>query len=42
MTEKKHNLGRVKQVIGVVVDVSFDDHLPDIYNALEIDLNGKK
>ncbi|HPY08623.1 MAG: F0F1 ATP synthase subunit beta [Patescibacteria group bacterium] len=42
MTEKKHNLGRVKQVIGVVVDVSFDDYLPEIYNALEIDLNGKK
>lgn len=42
MTEKKHNLGQVKQVIGVVVDVYFEDKLPEIYNALEIDLQGKK
>ncbi|MGE0829811.1 MAG: F0F1 ATP synthase subunit beta, partial [Hyphomonadaceae bacterium] len=27
--------GRVAQVIGAVVDVEFDGHLPDIYNALE-------
>jgi len=42
MTEKKHNLGKVKQVIGVVVDVSFEDNLPEIYNALEIELRGQK
>ena len=30
--------GRIKQVIGAVVDVHFpnDNSLPDIYNALEI------
>ena len=27
--------GRVAQVIGAVVDVEFDGHLPDLYNALE-------
>jgi F-type H+-transporting ATPase subunit beta len=27
--------GRVAQVIGAVVDVEFDGHLPNIYNALE-------
>jgi len=31
--------GKIKQVIGSVLDVSFDSgHLPEIYNALEIDL----
>ncbi len=30
------NTGKVKQVIGAVVDVVFDGQLPDIYNALEL------
>ncbi len=31
--------GKIKQVIGSVLDVTFDKgHLPEIYNALEIDL----
>ncbi|MBC7770104.1 MAG: F0F1 ATP synthase subunit beta [Phycisphaerales bacterium] len=38
MTKKA--TGRVAQVIGAVVDVEFDGHLPDIYNALET-MNGK-
>ena len=42
MTTQKNNFGSVKQVIGVVVDVHFEDHLPEIYNALELDLAGKK
>ncbi len=29
------NIGRVTQVIGAVVDVQFDGHLPEILNALE-------
>ena len=33
--------GRVTQVIGAVVDVQFDDHLPEILNALNTDNNGK-
>jgi len=36
-------LGRIVQVVGVVVDVEFEKgHLPAIYNALEVELNGKK
>jgi F-type H+-transporting ATPase subunit beta len=42
MTDKTNNLGSVKQIIGVVVDVYFADKLPEIFNALEIELNGKK
>src|SRR5215217_4777707 len=29
-------IGKVKQIIGAVVDVQFDGSLPEIYNALEI------
>ncbi|MEM1275349.1 MAG: F0F1 ATP synthase subunit beta [Pseudomonadota bacterium] len=34
--------GKVTQVIGAVVDVQFDDHLPEILNALETDNNGNR
>ena len=34
--------GRVSQVIGAVVDVEFDDHLPAILSALETDNNGNR
>ncbi len=34
--------GRVAQVIGAVVDVEFDGHLPDIYNALETTNAGRR
>ena len=34
--------GRISQVIGAVVDVQFDDHLPAIQNALTTDLDGNK
>src|ERR1044071_8827658 len=30
------NAGKIKQVIGAVVDVQFDGKLPEIYNALEM------
>jgi F-type H+/Na+-transporting ATPase subunit beta len=33
--------GKVTQVIGAVVDVKFDDHLPAILNALNTENNGK-
>ncbi|MCX6795277.1 MAG: F0F1 ATP synthase subunit beta [Candidatus Falkowbacteria bacterium] len=42
MSETKKNTGVIKQVIGVVVDVYFADHLPEIYHALEIDNNGQR
>ncbi|WP_081532278.1 F0F1 ATP synthase subunit beta [Rhodovulum sp. P5] len=35
-------VGKVTQVIGAVVDVQFDDHLPEILNALETENNGKR
>jgi F-type H+-transporting ATPase subunit beta len=28
--------GKIKQIIGAVVDVQFDGKLPEIYNALEL------
>ncbi|WP_108396660.1 F0F1 ATP synthase subunit beta [Devosia submarina] len=34
--------GRVSQVIGAVVDVTFDGHLPAILNALETNNNGQR
>ncbi|MFK4810871.1 F0F1 ATP synthase subunit beta [Devosia neptuniae] len=40
MAEKK--AGRVSQIIGAVVDVTFDGHLPAILNALETTNNGQR
>jgi F-type H+-transporting ATPase subunit beta len=34
--------GRITQVIGAVVDVHFDGHLPEILNALETDNQGSR
>ncbi len=36
------NVGRITQVIGAVVDVKFDDHLPAILNALETTNGGNR
>ena len=36
------NQGKVVQVMGAVVDVKFDDHLPAILDALEVEHDGKK
>src|SRR5687768_17604041 len=37
-SKTQHNIGRVVQVIGPVIDVEFEpEHLPEIYNALELD-----
>ena len=38
----KAAVGKITQVIGAVVDVQFEDHLPEILNALETDNNGKR
>ena len=35
-------VGKITQVIGAVVDVQFDDHLPAILNALETDNQGNR
>lgn len=36
MEKKKNNLGKIKQIIGAVVDVEFEGDLPKIYTALEV------
>ncbi len=36
------SVGRITQVIGAVVDVQFDDNLPQILNALETTNNGNR
>src|SRR5437879_12778447 len=39
--EAKHNVGKVVQVIGPVLDVEFEpERLPELYNALVIDHPG--
>ncbi|MEO1198051.1 MAG: F0F1 ATP synthase subunit beta [Pseudomonadota bacterium] len=35
-------VGRIRQVMGAVVDVQFNDHLPKILNALETDNQGNR
>ncbi|MFK7841574.1 MAG: F0F1 ATP synthase subunit beta [Sphingorhabdus sp.] len=39
---KTKNVGRISQVIGAVVDVSFDTEIPAILSALETDNNGNR
>ncbi len=34
--------GKIKTIIGPVVDVEFDGHIPAVYNALEVDLGDGK
>ena len=34
--------GQISQVLGAVVDVSFEGELPAIMNALEVDNSGNK
>ncbi|MBQ8780861.1 MAG: F0F1 ATP synthase subunit beta [Oscillospiraceae bacterium] len=39
----QNNIGKVVQIIGAVVDISFEkDSLPNLLNAIEIDNNGEK
>jgi len=39
----KKNEGLISQIVGVVVDIDFKEgRLPAIYNALEVELNGKQ
>ncbi len=42
MVVTKNKQGRIIQVVGVVVDVEFDNFVPAIYNALTTEINGKK
>ncbi len=36
------NKGKISQIIGVVVDVTFEKELPQIYNALQVEVQGQK
>ena len=38
----KAAVGKITQVIGAVVDVQFEDHLPEILNALDTENNGAR
>ena len=41
--ETKTNVGKVVQVIGPVLDVEFEpEHLPELYNALNVELEGRR
>ena len=42
MAKEKLSKGKVTQVIGAVVDVQFEDNLPEILNALETENNGNR
>jgi F-type H+-transporting ATPase subunit beta len=42
IAEGKGAKGHVRQVMGAVVDVQFDEHLPEILNALETDNKGNR
>ncbi len=39
---ENNQVGMVTQVIGAVVDVKFDGHLPQILNALGTDIQGNR
>ncbi|WP_199553948.1 F0F1 ATP synthase subunit beta [Sandaracinobacteroides hominis] len=42
MAKTSNNVGRITQVIGAVVDVAFDDNLPEILTALETKVEGRR
>ncbi|PJE65254.1 F0F1 ATP synthase subunit beta [Candidatus Saccharibacteria bacterium CG10_big_fil_rev_8_21_14_0_10_47_8] len=42
VTKTANKSGTIVQIVGVVVDVEFDRHLPAIYNALTIERDGQK
>jgi F-type H+/Na+-transporting ATPase subunit beta len=41
-TKEKVGTGKITQIVGVVIDVEFtNDHLPAIYNALTVEVDGR-
>ena len=36
VTKVKSEIGKISQIVGVVVDIEFNGHLQAIYNALEV------
>ncbi len=41
LVDVKKNEGKIKQVIGAVADIHFDNELPEIFDALEVGITGK-
>ena len=39
---KTKSIGKITQIIGAVVDVQFDENLPEILNSIVTENNGKK
>ncbi len=39
--KKKKNIGKIVKVVGPIVDVLFEDQVPQIFNALEVQKDGK-
>ena len=39
---EKNKAGKITQIMGAVVDVSFEDELPKILNALHVDNQGQR
>ncbi len=37
-----NQVGKIKRIIGPVVDVEFEGYMPEVYSALSVDNNGKK
>ena len=38
---KTKSIGKITQIIGAVVDVQFDENLPEILNSIVTENNGK-
>jgi len=38
----QNNIGIIKEIIGAVVDIKFENNLPEIFNALEVKCGNKK
>ena len=38
----KNNVGAISQIMGAVVDVKFEGELPEILNALEVEVPGRR
>src|SRR3954471_18866522 len=38
----KNNVGAISQIMGAVVDVKFEGELPEILNALDVEVSGRR
>jgi F-type H+/Na+-transporting ATPase subunit beta len=41
MTENGKNVGRIEEIQSVVIECVFDEELPEVYNAIEIEMKGR-